>query len=91
MNRRNAVSAEIGGDIREVGIGRHWFAEARGEDRALFEGFTALKLQPAFEPGPLRRRMHRSWQARGDTGYWEFDRSDYDSQYLLPERFSGLV
>ena len=35
--------------------------------------------------------MHRSWQARGDTGYWEFDRSDYDSQYLLPERFSGLV
>ena len=91
MNRRNAVSAEVGADIRDAGIGRHWFAEARGEDRALFEGFAALKLQPEFEPGPLRRRMHRSWQARGDTGYWEFDRSDYDTQYLLPERFSGVV
>ena len=37
----------------------------------------------------LRRKMHRSWKPRGDSGYWQFDRPDYDTQYLLPERFNG--
>ncbi len=40
--------------------------------------------------GPLRRKMHRTFRPRGDTGYFEFDRPDYNTQYLLPERFSGL-
>ena len=31
------------------------------------------------------------WKARGDTGFYEFDRSDPGTQYILPERFYGLV
>ncbi|MEO9780208.1 MAG: glycosyltransferase family 2 protein [Sedimentitalea sp.] len=91
MDRRNAMSAATGAGIKEASIGRHWFAEVRGEDRAVFEAFSALKIQDGFEMGPLRRRMHRTWKKRGETGYWEFDRPDFDTQYLLPERFSGLV
>ena len=90
MNRRNAVTAEIGAGVKDTAIGRHWFAEARGEDRAEFAAFAGLKMQDGFEMAPLRRRMHRSWRARGETGYWEFDRSDHDTQYVLPERFSGM-
>lgn len=91
MNRRNDVVAATGAGVKEAAIGRHWFAEARGEDRDVFDGFAGLKMQDGFEMGPLRRKMHRTWKARGETGYWEFDRPDYDTQYLLPERFVGLV
>jgi len=91
MNRRNAVTADIGASVKEVSIGRHWFAEARGEDRAEFEAFSNLEMQDGFEMGPLRRKMHRTWKPRGDTGYWEFDRPDYDTQYILPERFNGVI
>ncbi|MEY8831197.1 glycosyltransferase family 2 protein [Sedimentitalea sp. XS_ASV28] len=91
MDRRNAVSAETGAAIRDAAIGRHWFAEARGDDRAVFEAFSTLRMQDEFRMGPLRKRMHRTWKKRGETGYWQFDRPDFDTQYLLPERFSGLV
>lgn len=91
MNRRNAVTADIGVSVKEASIGRHWFAEARGEDRAEFEAFQRLKLQDGFEMGPLRRKMHRTWKPRGETGYWQFDRPDVDSQYVLPRRFDGLI
>ncbi|GHF55857.1 glycosyltransferase family 2 protein [Seohaeicola zhoushanensis] len=91
MNRRNAVTEAIGGTIKETAIGRHWFAEARGEDRAVFEGFARLAMQEGFAMGPLRKRMHRTWKARGTTGYWAFERPETDTQYRLPERFSGLV
>lgn len=91
MDRRNAISAATGAGIKETAIGRHWFAEARGNDRAVFEAFSALKMQDGFEMGPLRRRMHRTWKKRGETGYWEFDCPEFDTQYLLPDRFSGLV
>ncbi|MFD3189058.1 glycosyltransferase family 2 protein [Sedimentitalea sp. HM32M-2] len=90
MDRRNAVSAATGASYRDAAIGRHWFAEARGEDRAVFEGFQHLRMQDGFDMAPLRRQMHRSWRARGETGYWQFDRSESDTQYVLPERFSGL-
>ncbi|WP_109464190.1 glycosyltransferase family 2 protein [Albibacillus kandeliae] len=91
MNRRNAVSEATGAGVKEASIGRHWFAEARGEDRAVFEAFADLDMQEGFDMGPLRRKMHRSWRARGETGYWEFDRPAYQTQYLLPERFVGLI
>ncbi len=91
MDRRNAVSAETGAAIRDAAIGRHWFAEARGDDRAVFEAFSTLRMQDEFRMGPLRKRMHRTWKKRGETGYWQFDRPDFDTQYLLPERFNGLV
>lgn len=91
MDRRNRVSAATGATVREAAIGRHWFAESRGDDRVVFEGFAGLTMQDGFEMGPLRIKMHRTWKQRGETGYWEFDRPDHDRQYVLPERFSGLV
>lgn len=91
MNRRNAVTQEVGSGIREASIGRHWFAEARGEDRAVFDAFAGLEMQDGFDLRGLRKAMQRSWKARGDTGYWEFDRPDPGTQYQVPDRFSGLV
>ncbi len=91
MDRRNAVTAATGAGVKEAAIGRHWFAEARGEDRAVFEAFRALPMHEGFEMGRFRRRMHRSWRPRGSTGYWEFERPEPDAQYLLPDRFCGLV
>ncbi|KNG95288.1 glycosyltransferase family 2 protein [Pseudaestuariivita atlantica] len=90
MNQRNAVTTEIGGTVKEVAIGRHWFAEARGEDRAVFDAFADLKMQDGFDLGWLRDAMHATFRPRGDTGFFQFDRPDYDLQYFLPERFSGL-
>ncbi len=90
MDRRNAVTDEIGVGVKEASIGRHWFAEARGEDRAVFEAFAGLEMQDGFDMAPLRRGMQRSWKRRGDTGYWQFDRPESDTQYLLPERFDGV-
>lgn len=89
MDRRNAVTAEIGTGIKDTAIGRHWFATERGEDRAIFEGFSGLRMEEGFDMEPLRRKMHRSWKPRGDSGYWQFDRPDYDTQYRLPDRFNG--
>lgn len=91
MDRRNAVSAATGASVKDAAIGRHWFAEARGEDRAVFEAFAQLRMQDGFDPAPLRQRMQRSWRPRGDTGFFEFDRPDHDTQYRLPARFAGLV
>ncbi|MBN9889627.1 glycosyltransferase family 2 protein [Salipiger abyssi] len=90
MNRRNRVTEEVGVGVKEAAIGRHWFAEARGEDRAVFEAFAGLEMQEGFDLGWVRKRMQRSWKPRGDTGFWQFDRPDYDLQYRLPERFFGL-
>ncbi|UWQ89870.1 glycosyltransferase family 2 protein [Aliisedimentitalea scapharcae] len=91
MDRRNHVSAATGATIKEAAIGRHWFAEARGEDRAVFEAFEGLEMQEEFNLEPLRRKMRRTFRARGETGFFEFDRPEYHTQYLLPERFSGLL
>jgi hypothetical protein len=91
MNRRNAVTEAIGSGVKDTAIGRHWFAEARGEDRAIFEAFYDLDMQEGFEVGPLRRKMHRSWKARGDTGFWQFDRPEYGTQFLLPKRFNDVI
>ncbi|MFX4298170.1 glycosyltransferase family 2 protein [Pseudosulfitobacter pseudonitzschiae] len=90
MDRRNAVSAEVGVDYKQASIGRHWFAQARGEDREVFDAFAELPMQDGFDMRVVRRKMHRSFKARGDTGYFEFDRPNYKGQYVLPERFSGI-
>ncbi|MCR8546320.1 glycosyltransferase family 2 protein [Salipiger sp. P9] len=90
MDRRNAVTEAVGAGVKEAAIGRHWFAEARGEDRAVFEGFAALRQEDGFALDWVRKRMQRSWKPRGETGFWQFDRPEYDLQYALPERFFGL-
>jgi hypothetical protein len=91
MDRRNAVTQQMGDDIKGTAIGRHWFGAERGEDRAVFDGFAALRLEEGFDLDFIRKRMHRSFRARGETGYFEFNRPEYDTQYLLPERFSGVI
>ena len=90
MDRRNAVTREIGAGVKDAAIGRHWFAEARGEDRAEFEDFAARPMAEGFDLSHVRRGMRRSFGPRGDTGFYQFDRPEDPHQYLLPERFSGL-
>lgn len=90
MDRRNAVTQDVGVSFKKAAIGRHWFATERGEDKAVFDAFAKLKMEDEFDLGWVRRKMHRSFGPRGDTGFYEFRRPDYDTQYLLPERFSGI-
>jgi len=90
MNRRNAVTSAIGAEISDASIGRHWFASERGEDRALFDGFAQMSMVDGFDMQAYRKHMHNTFKLRGDTGFYEFDRPEYDAQYELPERFSGV-
>ena len=61
------------------------------EEHHVPEGIATREVvREGFDLAWVRKRMRRSWKARGETGYWQFDRPDYDQQYLLPERFSGL-
>lgn len=91
MDHRNRVTEEVGAGVKDAAIGRHWFAEARGEDRAVFDAFSQLQMVDGFDMSPLRRRMRRSFKPRGETGFYQFDRPDYGTQYLLPERFIGVL
>ncbi len=91
MDHRNAVTDAVGVAVKDAAIGRHWFAEARGEDRAVFDAFASLEMVDGFDLRPLRRKMRRSFKPRGDTGFYHFDRPDYGTQYVLPERFAGLI
>ena len=91
MDQRNAVTEALNTKIKDAAVGRHWFAEARGEDRAVFVAFEDLKMQEGFDMRPLRRKMQRSFKPRGETGFYQFDRPDYDMQFVLPERFYGVI
>lgn len=91
MDRRNAVTKTMGDDIKGTAIGRHWFGAERGEDRAIFEAFADLPVEEGFELDFMRKRMQRSFKARGTTGFYEFKRPDYPVQYQLPERFIGVI
>ena len=90
MNARNAMTQATGANFKEAAIGRHWFADARGEDRATFEAFADFKMQEGFDLGFVRKKMHRTFKPRGETGFFVFDRPDYDLQYQLSERFNRL-
>jgi hypothetical protein len=92
MDRRNAVTEAVGVDShKDAAIGRHWFAEARGEDRAVFDAFAAMPRAEGFDMRPARKAMQRSWQPRGSTGFWEFDRPEDDRLFRLPDRFAGAL
>lgn len=91
MDRRNAVTAVFDGQIKKTSIGAHWFSAKRGKDADVFEMFQKLEMQDAFNLEGIRRKMRRSWGPRGDTGYYEFTRFDDRMQYVLPERFFGLI
>ncbi len=90
MDRRNTVTQDVGVGFKEASIGRHWFTEARGDDRAVFEAFADLKMEEGFDLRWVRRKMQRSFGPRGKTGFYEFRRPDFDTQYVLPERFNGI-
>ena len=91
LNARNAMTEATGVGFKQTTIGRHWFAEARGEDRAVFEAFDSLPLRDGFDMSPYRNNMHRTFQPRGETGFWEFGNPTYKEQYELPERFFGIL
>ncbi len=90
MDRRNAVTSAVGGTVRDTAIGAHWFPEQRGEDQAVFDAFQKLEMVEGFDLDPLRQKMKRSFKPRGSSGYYEFKRPNYNTQYLLPERFTGM-
>ncbi len=90
MDRRNAVTEDLGGVVQDTAIGGHWFAQSRGEDRAVFEAFADIEMGKEFDVSWVRRRMRKSFGPRGDTGYYEFRRPDFQTQYVLPERFNGM-
>ncbi len=54
------------------------------------QGPSELVMQDGFDLSPLRRQMHDSWAKLENSGYWHFDRPVYDTQYMLPARFTGL-
>ncbi len=91
MDRRNAVAEAVGVGVHQAAIGRYWFAGTRGKDAVVFDAFDGLTLKDGFDLDWVRRRMQRSWKTRGDTGFWQFDRQEYDVQYVLPDRFLGMV
>ncbi|WP_407496612.1 glycosyltransferase family 2 protein [Pseudooceanicola sp. MF1-13] len=91
MDRRNAVTAAVNVDTpKDAQIGRHWFAEARGDDRAAFDAFAALPMADGFDMAPYRQVMADTFRPRGDTGFYEFDRPETDLQFELPDRFFGV-
>ena len=90
MDHRNAVTDAIGVGVKDAAIGRHWFAEDRGDDRAVFQGFRALELKDGFDFSAIRQHMHDTWSPRGDTGFWQFKRPDRNWQHVLPDRFNGV-
>ena len=57
----------------------------------MFEAFEHLDLQDGFDMEPLRRKMRRTFRARGKDGLYHFDRPDYATQYKLPDRFFGVI
>lgn len=92
MDRRNEVTESVNVEsVKDASIGRHWFAEARGEDKEVFEAMAQYPLQDGFDMAPFRKAMHDSWAERGNTGFWHFDRPDYELQFELPERFIGTI
>lgn len=91
MDRRNAITEKVGATKKEAAIGGHWFADARGEDRAVFETLGAYEMQEGFDLGAYRKAMIESFEPRGDTGFYHFDRPDYELQYRLPKRFKGAI
>lgn len=91
MNARNEMTKATGVGIKQTSIDRNWFAEARGEDRAVFDAFESLRLTDGFDMARFRDNMHRSFQPRGDTGFWEFANQTYKEQFELPQRFFGIL
>ncbi|WP_298806818.1 glycosyltransferase family 2 protein [uncultured Lentibacter sp.] len=90
MDRRNAITKEIGQSKKDTAIGGHWFADARGEDREVFETMGKFEMQEGFDTGPYRKAMVESFAPRGETGFYHFERPDYELQFKLPERFFGI-
>lgn len=84
------MTAALGVGPSDTTVGRHWFAQVRGDDAATFDALDALPLTDGFDTGWLREAMHATWRPRGETGFWQFDRPDPAVQYRLPDRFAGL-
>ena len=60
MDRRNVISAATGAGIKEAAIGRHWFAETRGNDRAVFESFSKELVE--IDECEMREILMKKWE-----------------------------
>ena len=88
---RNAMTAELGEEnAKEMGVGGHWLASARGNDRELFEAFVDLDLVEGFDMAPYRKEMVETFGPRPNGDFYEFQRQQRPLQFRVPDRFVGL-
>jgi hypothetical protein len=91
MTARNRVAAATGTQAAKSHVGRHWFAEFRGEDAAIFDSFARLPADDSFDFSALRQGMRNSFGPRGDSGFFQFDIRDRPNRHRIPDRFFGLI
>ncbi|MCU0829311.1 MAG: glycosyltransferase family 2 protein [Tabrizicola sp.] len=91
LEARNKFADRSSISFRKTMIGRHWFSKFREDDAAVFRAFGALQLEAGFDMAGYRKRMAETFKPRGDSGYFQFDRTEDTKKYLLPDRFFGLV
>ena len=85
-NARNSVAKSAAASVKDSFIGRHWFAEFRGEDKAVFEEFSDIPLVAGFDMAPYREKMRSSYGPRGESGFFTFDLTEKLVKYELPEQ-----
>lgn len=89
MDRRNELTKDTGTSFRDASIGRHWFAEFRGDDLEIFSEFETLERKP-FKMEPIRQRMEATFEPRGESGFYQSSREEEEGLFEIPERFFGI-
>lgn len=89
-SRNRFSSTATSSQDRKVFIGRHWFSDFRGDDRAVFEDTSKRPLSDAFDFRLHRALMRTTFRNRKDTGFYQFDLNDDEIKFELPERFFGI-
>lgn len=91
LEARNGFADRSAVSFRKTSIGRHWFSRFREDDAVVFKAFGAVTLEEGFDLDPYRRRMRETFGPRGDSGFFQFDRTEDSKKYRLPERFFGVL
>ena len=89
MDHRNATMNELGVAFNKTRTGRHWFSEFRGEDAQRFSEFEKLEKRN-FDDADFRTGMRETFDRRGDSPYYHFERTAEPGLFKIPERFVGL-
>ncbi len=88
---RNSYADQSSISFRQTAIGRHWFSQFRGDDAKVFQQFAALPLADGFNMDGYRNRMRETFAPRGETGFFQFDRTEDELKHVLPDRFFGAL